>query len=172
MRSITAISTAGLLLAAAEAALAAPMSYDSDTAAGSFSELSQVQDGPAYHVRGTITPLQWREHERWLASGQVRLETGDGSRSIAVQVIRPRGAERASFAITVDSGNRPITTTIGEVGLNEAVPFDVTLFPSGDAVVQFGTERRVYHLDLGRNLHVKVVCSTGEFLFGELDLGG
>lgn len=172
MRSMIGLCGALSLIAAAEAATAAPVNYDCDTPAGSFSELSQVQAGPAFHVRGTITPLQWRDHRRWAPLGQVRIETSDRSRSIAVRVIRPRGAERAEFDIAVDNGSGVVSSELGSLALNEALSFDISLIANGDTVVQIGAERRSYRLDLGRNVQVSAVCSTGEFLFRELDLGG
>jgi hypothetical protein len=105
MRSMIGLCGALLSVAAADAARAAPVNYDCDTPAGSYSELSQVQAGPAYHVRGTITALQWRDDRRWSAVGQVRIETSDRSRSIAVRMVRPRGAEHAEVDVTVNNGN-------------------------------------------------------------------
>ena len=162
---------AGFGLIGAAGAQAAPINYDCDTTEGSFSKIEQVQAGPAYHVRGSITPLQWRTHERWLASGQIRLENADGSRSIAVQVIRAPGAERADFGIQSRQGGEPNTIGLGQVGLNEHLSFDLSVLPSGDAIVTMGAERRVLHIDLGRNARMSVVCSTGEFEFGDLDWG-
>jgi len=156
----------------AQTAVAAPVDYDCDTPAGSFSEISQVQVGPAVHVRGTITALQWREDRRWSPLGQVRVENGDRTRSIAVRVVRIPRQARATFDVTVQTGGEPQTTRLGEVALNEAVPFELQLLPSGDAIAVVGGERRVFRLDLGRNVKIKTICSTGEFLFGGLDLGG
>jgi len=170
MRATMAMAAAGLMLAAGSAAAAAPLTYDCDTNEGSFSELSQVQAGPAYHVRGTITPLRWAEDRRWAPSAQARLE--NGSRSIAVRIMRAPREPQATFSIEVTDGGEPQTTVLGRVGLNEALPFDLSLAASGDAAVQVGTERRTFHLDLGPNAKASVVCSTGDFLFGELDLGG
>lgn len=172
MRAMNGMLAAGLWLAAGSAAAAAPVNYDCDTGDGNFSELSQVQAGPAYHLRGTITPLRWGAHDRYAPSAQARLENGDRSRSIAVRLVRAPGEPRATFSIEVGSGGSPQTAVLGLVGLNEALPFDVSLAASGDAVVLVGTERRTFHLDLGPNAKVSVVCSTGDFLFGGLDLGG
>ena len=162
---------AGFGLLGASGAQAAPIHYDCDTNEGSFSVIEQVEAGPVYHVRGSITPLQWRTHERWLASAQIRLENADGSRSIAVQVIRAPSAERADFGVQSRNGGEPSTIGLGQVGLNEHLPFDLSVLPSGDAVVIMGAERRVFHLDLGRNAKMSVLCSTGEFEFGDLDWG-
>jgi hypothetical protein len=170
MRATMGMLAAGLVLAAEGAAAAAPLNYDCDTGDGHFSELSQVQAGSAYRLRGTITPLRWGAHERWAPSAQIRLE--NGSRSIAVRLMRAPGEPRATFSIEVSSGGEPQRTLLGRVGLNEVLPFDLSLGASGDAAVQVGTERRTFHLDLGPNAKVSAVCSTGDFLFGGLDLGG
>jgi hypothetical protein len=163
---------AGFGLLGAAGAQAAPISYDCDTNEGSFSAIEQVQAGPAYHVRGSITPMQWRTHERWLASAQIRLTSADGSHAIAVQVIRAPGAERADFGVQSGTGGQPATIGLGQVSLNEALPFDLSVLASGDAIVTLGTERRVFHVDIGRNAKMSVLCSTGEFAFGDLDWGG
>lgn len=154
-------------LSGATAAAAAPVTYDCDTNEGSYSSIEQVQAGPTYHVRGTITPRQWREHERFLPSAQVRLESRDGSRAIAVQMIRDHGAAQARFGVQSTQGTA--VETLGEAAIDQAVPFDISVLASGDAVVALGAERRVFHLDLGRGAKVKVICSTGEFEFSDLD---
>ena len=60
MRSLVTMAAVWWMSTATEGAMAAPLYYDCDTNEGSYSELAQIQSGPNYHVRGTITPLQVR----------------------------------------------------------------------------------------------------------------
>ena len=170
------IRMAGLAAAMllAQAATAAPVDYDCDTPIGDFSQLIQTQAGPAYHVQGTIKPLQWRDDpdQRWAPLGQVRLMNADGSRSIAVRVARNPGAARGVVSVMLWNGGPPQSTAMGDVGLNEALPFELRALPSGDVVIIVRGQQQVFHLDLGRSGKVEATCSTGEFLFGGLDLGG
>ena len=169
--TMAGIATAMLF---AQRAIAAPVDYACDTPIGSYSQLVQTQAGPAYHVQGTITPLQWRDdpERRWAPVGQVRLFNGDDTRSVALRIGRQPGAARGRIEVRLEAGGEPRTTLLGDLGLNEALPFEVQLLPSGDAVVVVRGQRHVFRLDLGRNAKVEATCSTGEFLFGGLDLGG
>src|SRR6218665_3523762 len=161
----------------AQAAAGAPVTYDCDTPAGSFSELSQVQAGPAYSLRGSITALQWRDDRRWASVGQIRLENGDRSRSIALKVVRqPRGREAAievtvqgegeprtetlgagalkqggAFELGLNGGGEGGTETVGVVAVNQAVPFELGLNAAGEGVVVAGGQRRTFQLNLGPN---------------------
>jgi hypothetical protein len=167
------MSVAAALRRAGPAA-GAPVDYNCDTAIGSYSQLVQTQAGPGYHVQGTITPLTWRDdpERRWAPVGGVRLFNGDGTRSIAVRIGRQPATAGGRIEVILRTGGEPQTTLLGDVGLNEALPFELQLLPSGDAVVVVRGQRHVFHLDLGRNAKVEATCSTGEFLFGGLDFGG
>ena len=61
---------------------------------------------------------------------------------------------------------------VATLGLNEAAAVDLTVPATGEAVATVGAERRSVHIDLGPNAKMSVACSTGEFLFGDLDWGG
>jgi hypothetical protein len=174
MRLMIGITGIIAALLVEQPAAAAPMDYNCDTPVGSYSQLVQTQAGPAYHVRATITPLTWRDdpERQWAPVGGVRLESADGTRWIAVRIGRQPAAERGSIEIRVKTGGEPRTTVLGDVGLNEALPVELQALPSGDVVVVIRGQRQVIHLDLGRNAKVEATCSTGEFLFGGLDLGG
>jgi hypothetical protein len=174
MRTMTSISAlaAGLFLATAGAA-APPLSYDCDTNEGSFSQLAQDQPGPAYRVRGTITPLQSRTHERFLPSAQVRLESRDRTHGIAVQLVSLRRDDHFDIVVALGGGtsaNRE-RTPAGTARMNEAVPFDMTVSARGDAVVTVGSERLTFLVDLGPGARLYVICSTGEFDFQNLEWG-
>jgi hypothetical protein len=174
MRSTIGFAGMAAALLLAQPAAAAPVDYNCDTPIGSYSQLVQTQAGPAYHVRVAITPLTWRDdpERRWAPVGGVRLESADSTRWIAVRIGRQPAAERGRIEVRLQTGGAPRTTLLGEVGLNEALPIELQALPSGDAVVVVRGERHVFRLDVGRNAKVEATCSTGEFLFSGLDLGG
>jgi hypothetical protein len=155
-------------------AQAAPVNYDCDTNEGSYSELSQVQAGPDYHVRGTIRPLQVRAHERYLPSAQIRLENAAETEAIAVQLVGRQGTDQFDILVTLGAGPSATLarTSIGTLRLNQSVPFDLAVSSAGEASVRIGVERRTFRVALGAGAKLSVICSTGEFEFSGLDWNG
>ena len=170
------MSFAGIAVAMlfAPSANAAPVDYNCDTPIGSYSQLVQAQAGPAYRVQGSLTPLTWRDDpdRQWAPVGQVRLESSDGARWISLGIGRQPNAARGRIEVRVQAGDGRRPTVLGEVGLNEAMPFALQSSPSGEAVVIVGGERHVFRIELGSNGKVEATCSTGEFLFRGVDFGG
>lgn len=159
----------GCSLLCAGAAAAAPISYDCDTAAGSFSVIEQVQAGPTYHLRGTITPRTWRSDRRWAPSVRIGFGTADDSRRAWITLTRQPDRPGADAGMEVADGGEPGTIALGNVGLNQPIAFDLALSASGDGAVTLGTEHRSFHFNPGPNAKMSVTCSTGEFLFSDLD---
>jgi hypothetical protein len=153
-------------------AAAAPVEWDCDTPGGAFSELAQVQGGPAYHVRGTVSWQRSHADSRYLPSAQVRIENGDRSRSIAVRLVLAPRAERIESSVESRNGGEPQRRTVGTAASEEAVPFEIEVAASGQAIVTLGGERVTLQVDLGPGARIAATCSTGEFLFRTLDFGG
>lgn len=154
------------------AGAATPLQWACDTPEGAYSELAQVQAGPAYRVRGAVSWLQSRSHRRWAPSAQVRIENGERSRSIAVRVSGVHG--QPQFALEVESSNGGETSrqALATAARDQAVPFEIQVSATGQAVVTIGGQSATAQVDLGPGARVTAVCSTGEFLFTGLDFGG
>jgi hypothetical protein len=173
MRPIQVISVALALRFAAGEAGASPLVYDCDTEEGSYSQLSQVQAGPAYHVRGTITPLQVRSHDRFLPMAQIRIDNSDRSGGIAVQLASMHRDDHFDIVVAKGAGRNSELqrTPAGTSRMNETVPFELSVSPDGNAIAIVGQQRVSLHVNIGRGGSVLAICSTGEFEFGELELG-
>lgn len=166
------IIAAAALLALAAPATAAPVEWDCDTPGGSFSELAQAQSGPAYHVRGSISWQRSYRNSDYVPSAQLRIDNADRSRSIAVRMGQQPGAERIELAVASGNRDEPERRAVGTAASEEAVPFEIEVAASGAATVTFGTQRLALQVDLGPGARIAAICSTGEFLFRDLDFGG
>jgi hypothetical protein len=170
MRGLSAL--AALLLLAPGAAMAAPVKWECDTAAGAYSELSQVQPGPAYRVRGTMKWAQSRVDRHYAPSAQVRIDNAGATRWVGVQMLAAPRAARISLGVRLHNGGETQDVALGTAGLNEVVPFEISVSPAGEIALSIGTERRTAQVDIGPGATVSAVCSTGEFEFATIDLGG
>ena len=167
--------TAKLLLvvaafAAPAPAGAAPLSYDCDTGPGRYSELKRTEPGPAYSVSGRIAAIELGLHKRWLPSGQVVIESADGLRSARLQLVATTRQAPLDVVLLTDRDGEAGTQRLGQVGLNEALAFSMTV-AGGRARVEIGTMRGEAEVDVGAAASVGVVCSTGNFHFEDLRLG-
>ena len=164
------VSMAGAALAAwlGSSAAAAPLDYDCDTAAGSYSMIDLVQPGPGYRIRGTVTGVQFRKDDRWLPTATIALVSADKSNFVSVQLMRQARDSKMELAANGLLRGERRSAEGGRVGLGEAVPFEITS-GGGRTVVQFGDKRTIFDFDLGADSRVQVSCSTGQFRFEGLD---
>lgn len=161
-----------ILALAPTTAFAAPLNWDCDTAAGSFSQLSQVQPGPAYRVRGTIRWVQSRVDRHYAPSGHIMIGNLEGGRWVGIQMVATPGSPRIRFGVRSQSGGEPQEEMLGDAALNEAVPFELSVSASGEATASIGGQRRTLQIEVGANTTVQATCSTGEFQFFDLELAG
>jgi hypothetical protein len=148
-----------------------PLTYDCDTAAGSYSELSQPAASSKYSISGVLTARKLRTDERWAPSATVTVKTSDSDR-LSLQLIAADGtATQLQLLIRNVIDGKESTQPIGVVPVNQAVPF--TIFVDGVAA-NFEAGGRTFNLNVpaGGTRTVSVACSTGEFLFERLEFPG
>lgn len=155
------------MLALPAGAIAAPIDYDCDTAAGHFSEISLHQAGPDYRVRGSITPLLRRSHVQYVATATVFIYSADRQRTVAVQIMRGTGSRYEVTTHRVTGGDigraslRPVRT-------GEAVPFELVSTSNG-TFAMVGEQRIDLGPPIGAGARLSITCSTGRFRFSGLD---
>lgn len=161
---------AAILTGLGSGAVAAPVSYDCDTAAGAFSEIRQKQDGPSYAVAGKMGPRQLRAHERWLPTVRIWVEAADGRTSTALQLVpEVRGGTVFAIVVTSSDGDKKGRTGLGKITLGETLAFSIRAGSEG-VRVEAGGKSNLIPVAIGVGGQVGVSCSTGEFDFETLDL--
>lgn len=170
MRGFSILAAA--LLVAPGAATAAPVKWACDTPGGHYSELSQIQAGPVYRVAGTMKWAQSYADRRYAPAANIRIQSADGTRWIGVNMLAAARASRIMFGVRVQNGGEPQDETLGTAAINEVVPFEVSVSPAGEIVMSIGGQRRTAQVNIGPGATVSATCSTGEFEFGTIDLGG
>lgn len=162
------------LLSIAEPADAAEQRYDCDTTVDHYSELEQGLPGPGYDASGTITAVKPYVGDRHLAAGRVALESADGKSFLSFRLTHwPKTDEKtmgASLMIQIDGKEEEIA--LGRVNMMKPVPFALHVDAAGDASLTLGEWHRDLKVPLGSAAVASASCSTGEFLFEHLKLGG
>jgi hypothetical protein len=168
--SFRSAAAAALLWAASPTAAAAALSYDCDTASGSFSELKQSQAGPSYRVSGRITARQLRVDKRWLPAGNVAIASADQKVFVMLKLSglkRPKGPLEV-ILVNVDGG-RKTQQVLGQIGLNETLSFTLSVQGS-TARAEIGRMGGDTVAAIGPGGSVGITCSTGDFMFDDLKL--
>ncbi len=151
---------------AAAPAAAVPINYDCDTAPSSYSMIDLVQPGPDYRITGRITPVQWRRGP-WQPVATVGLISSDNRNVVALRIARTGGGPAAITLQSMVKGDQRLTDA-GTVGLKQQVPFELALV-NGKATLRVGAKSVTTEMVLGAGAKVQVTCSTGQFMFKDLD---
>jgi hypothetical protein len=160
-------AAAASILAIPAGAMAAPVEYDCDSAAGAFSEISLDQAGPDYRVRGTIRPVLLRSHPRYVATATVFIRSADRRRAAAVQIMRGRASRYTVSALRVTDGHTG-TASLPLIQTGDAVSFELVSNAAGSFAL-VGGQRIDLGPAIGEAAHLSVTCSTGQFHFSGLD---
>jgi hypothetical protein len=151
----------------AGSAQAAPLSYDCDTGAGRFSELKQVQPGPAYRISGRIAANELARHERWAPGSNITIESADEQNRVSLRILAPMQKAPLDVVLEITKAGKTETQALGRVGLSQELAF-VLAFADGRVRAEIGTMRGEAPLAIGAGASVSVVCSTGNFHFNDL----
>jgi hypothetical protein len=168
IRSLLPILIAAVALPSA--AHAAPMSYDCDTGPGRFSELKQVQPGPAYRISGRIAANELATDKRWAPVANVTVESSDAQSRAMLRLVAPTHKAPIAVVLSITKAGKTDMQTLGQVGLGEELAFVLTV-AEGRIRVEIGSMRGEAPIDVGPGASVSVVCSTGNFHFNDLRFG-
>jgi hypothetical protein len=161
------LSAAAVFGALSGTAQAAPLSYDCDTTPGHYSELKQVQSGPAYRISGRIAANELASDKRWAPGANVTVESADEQNRAGFRLIAPTRKAPLDVVLSITKAGKTETQTLGQIGLSEELAFVVTV-AEGRVRVEIGTMRGEAPVDIGAGASVAVVCSTGNFHFNDL----
>ena len=171
----SAIGSIGLFTASTAAAQ--KLEYDCDTQAEHFSVLKAVQEGPSYAAGGSISLREIFAVKDYVTLGMLQFEPDDRSWRARVGIIALKVGKD-----TVMMGNLEITRNgkaeapkmIGEIleyQKGKTYPIRLSLGVDGGSAT-LGTHTVPVSLQAKGKVNVSVICSGGEFLFTDLNLGG
>jgi hypothetical protein len=170
------ICAAGLALAGSSSAFAKGITYDCDTAANHFSELS-LPAGPAFTVSGRLQILNMAPSKQYAplarlsisnattqpgpsSEGWAGFEFGNlpGSKGLPTGLLQStaftKGAAKQDAALGIAS-SRDVAFSLAFTGTSVNMTID-----GHQAALPFQAEQPI----------VRIVCSTGEFLFYDMEI--
>jgi hypothetical protein len=167
-----ALLTLGLSMAAGEAR-AAKLEYNCDTTPDHFSELKLTQPGPAYAMTGSMTARGLYRGKDFATIGSVNLAAADDSWSVRVALT---GVAKTSDKILVGQlrvtrNGKTEEVSFGAFNANAPVPFALTLDAAGNGRASLGGQTLPVPIKASGPVTASVICSTGEFLFTDLEMG-
>jgi hypothetical protein len=186
------IAVAGVLLATAGAAQAAPFDFDCVSTLVHSGQLRQVQLGPSYRVRGRIGPVELEDvpdpalpvlmvgndipNHRRTAMVTIMSAMDHSSVTLAVLPIWP-GNEADSiaevavqFVIDGVATERTMTTIRRRGYMWGDVPFEIDVRPDR-VIVEADGRREEFTLTLGPGAMTELICAGGSFAFEDIDWG-
>ena len=173
IRAATASAVIAWLMFAAPAH-AAEQDYDCDTGAEHYSELKQALSGSRYEASGTITPRRMYVGDRYMTSARVSLQSADGRNFLSFRLSGSAKAGdktlMATLFVQIDGEEKE--TPLGPVNLIKPLAFSLQVDAKGSARLSLGEWQRDLMMPLGSVAIASATCSTGEFQFDHLNLGG
>jgi hypothetical protein len=146
---------------------AASIKFDCDTAAGAFSEISVPQSGPAYRIAGSVSARKYRVDGQWAPAATVGLMSADGKSSGAIRLQAPTGRGAVELVVQSRKNGKDYGTVVGTLKKEEVATFSLEAV---DGKMTIRTAGKTFDgPDVGIGASVNVTCSSGEFLFENLD---
>lgn len=170
------------LLAAAPVAHAQGITYDCDTAAGHFSELTLPAGSVPFTVSGKVKLNATAKDKTYIPSTKLIIadatETGQPADvyagfTLGVLPLDPKKAPAGRSAVqvlgfSVNGKDDEILPKSLEVQLGTVQPFRLT-YDGSTVAVTLGDESRNFSVKASKPI-VRLICSTGEFLYTDLQI--
>jgi hypothetical protein len=162
----------GLAMTGGEAR-AEKLEYDCDTTPDHFSELKLTQRGPAYAMTGSMTARGLYRGKDFATIGSVNLAAADDSWSVRIGLT---GHAKTSDKLLVGQlriirNGKSEESNFGVFNANAPVPFALTLAADGSGRALLGNQTLPVPIKASGPVTASIVCSTGEFLFTDLEMG-
>ncbi len=146
-----------------------PITYGCDTPADSFSAIEQSIETKAFTIGGNVQPIQFRKG-KYAPLAQIYLESADEKTRFAMKIIAEHKAKAALVVLDItDNGQESEEFPIGAVKLSEKLPFRITVTDGSKVSWKIGELEGEPTLALGNKLKLNIICSTGEFVFSDLE---
>lgn len=147
--------------------------FDCDVPTGRFSHWNQTLVSNDAGVSGTLQMMEGRKDSKWLPSASVYLIGLDNAQWVGLKMILFNDDPDNVGLVVLDSGAKNehgILASIPWAG--KAVAFSVRLTSSGEVTVTANGKSDTVHVPGFRPRKMELVCSTGQFKFADVVIGG
>jgi hypothetical protein len=138
--------------------------FDCDAPAGHFTRSGQWPlFKPIDYLEGEFQLTELQEHPKWSPLVRAQISTRDEETFIQANLVAAAGSTMATaFVQTRFSGGGIEQRHVGEFPIEDVVAFSISLLPSANAVVSFGSQRKSVSFPKpnAQFMHLYVGCST------------
>jgi hypothetical protein len=151
-------------------AIAAPITYGCDTPADHFSAIEQQVQLKSFSIKGSIQPNEFRKG-KYAPMAQIYLQSPDEKYRWAMKVIALDAKAKNAFVFLEMTENGKVSEPfpIGSVKLGEKLSFDVSVIEGKTIKFKIGDMDGNPELNLGSESALNIICSTGDFVFADLE---
>ena len=152
------------------AANASLMTYGCDTPADRFSAIEQTVDLKSFSIKTSIQPNEFRKG-KYSPLAQIYIESMDEKSLWAVQVIAPDHKSKTALVYLnmTEDGKASEPFLIGKVNIGQQLPIEVSVTDGYKINFKIGELDGNPELKLGDQAKLNIVCSTGDFVFSDLE---
>ncbi len=170
MRTIKVLSGILTVVLATATANAKPMTYGCDTAADRYSALEQQVDLKSFTLSAQIQPNEFRKGQ-YAPLAQIYLESADEKNRWSVKLIAPDHKAKAALVLLsrIENGKEDEPFPIGAVKLGEKIAISLKITDGKKINFKIGDLDGSPEMDLGETAKLAVICSTGDFVFSDLE---
>jgi hypothetical protein len=151
---------------------ATPMTYGCDTAADRFSAIEQTVDLRNFTLATKIQPNEFRKG-KYSPLAQVYFESLDEKNRWALKVIAADHKAKTALVLiemTIE-GKTDEPFLIGSVDIGKQLPLSISITEGSKIQFKIGELDGSPELKLGDQAKLNIVCSSGDFVFSDLDWG-
>jgi hypothetical protein len=151
-------------------AVAAPMNYGCDTPADHFSAIDQKVSLKNFNFTAKIQPNEFRKG-KYSPLAQVYFESVDEKTRWALQVAALGPKDKAAIAMLVvtKNGKSEDPFPVGAVEIGKQLPFTISIVDGSKLNFNIDGLKGTPELNLGEQATLNIVCSTGDFIFSEME---
>jgi hypothetical protein len=168
------LAVALMLAGATGTAAAQKLSFDCNAPAGKTSRLDQLGRSKDRAVTGSLTARASYDHPDALPSVQIRYARLDDRWWVQITLKGERNSGQLHGEVTVHLGSgEEESFGLGSITAGQPAEFYLGLDSYGNGTARLGGSEHVFDIQRsGETARASVVCSTGDFLFTDLDFGG
>ncbi len=147
--------------------------FDCDVPPGRFSHWDQTVASNGTEVSGTLQLIEGRKDPKWLPSASVYVIGSDNRQSVGLKMLLFNDDPDIVNVVVLDSGSKNEHGILASIPwMGKTVAFHVSTTGSGEFTVTADGRSEVVRAPGFLPRKIELVCSTGQFKFADVVIGG